>query len=179
MIIYLVAAVCAVVLVLITSRLVRRLQHGVDDSTPDGPTTAHAGSMLSALYLLAFAIAIIVPWTTADSARANTYTESQAIAEAYWAAEQLPASDAYRTQDELRAYTDLVRGPEWKLMRDKGRLRSDGWTRLDTLRREVMALQPSGDEAQGARAAVLGHLSEISAARHQREMDARTTPPPR
>ena len=49
MIIYIAAAVCAVIVVILASRLVRRGRHGVDDPDPDGPTTAHTGAMLSAL----------------------------------------------------------------------------------------------------------------------------------
>ncbi|TDD58315.1 DUF4239 domain-containing protein [Actinomadura rubrisoli] len=176
MIIYIGAAVCAIAVVIIASRMVRRLRHGVEDPDPDGPTNSHTGAMLSAMFLLAFAIAIVVPWTNADSARSNTYTESQAIVEAYWAANRLPAPDAQRVQAELREYAALVRGPEWRQMK-KGRLSPDGWTRLDRLRREVIALKADSDELKDARTAVLDHVTEISAARHQRAMDARTTPP--
>ena len=63
---------------------------GSDDRDPGGPSGGHAGAMLSALFLLVFAIAIIVPWTTADTARQNTYAESQAAVETYWAAAGLP-----------------------------------------------------------------------------------------
>ncbi|MFI0480058.1 hypothetical protein [Actinomadura sp. 9N215] len=176
MIVYIAAAACAVGVVLIASRLVRRTP-GVDDPDPDGPTTAHTGAMLSALFLLAFAIAVVVPWTTSDSARSNTYTESQAIAEAYWAASRLRPPDAQHVQRALRAYVDLVRGPEWKLMKD-GELSHRGWTDLDRLRRDVIALRTGDDEeVKEARSTVLLHLGEISAARRQRAMDARTSPP--
>ncbi|MGI5329624.1 hypothetical protein [Actinomadura nitritigenes] len=177
MIIYIAAAVCAVIVVILASRLVRRGRHGVDDPDPDGPTTAHTGAMLSALFLLAFAIAIVVPWTSADSARSNTYAESQAVVEAYWAASRLPAADAQPIQAGLRDYVQLVRGPEWRLMRDHGRLSAAGWTKLDALRREVMAVKTPTDELQNAQGSVLDHLTEISAARHQRAMDAKTSPP--
>ncbi|MBT2211892.1 MULTISPECIES: DUF4239 domain-containing protein [Actinomadura] len=176
MIISIVAAACAVAVVLVASRLVRRLRYGVEDPDPDGPTAGHTGGMLSALFLLAFAIAIVVPWTSADSARNNTYTESQAIGEAYWAAGRLPAPTGQHVQAGLRAYTAQVRGPEWRLMRD-GRLSTDGWTRLENIRREVIAFKPANDEAKDARAAALDQLAQISAARHQRAADARTTPP--
>ncbi|WP_067464969.1 DUF4239 domain-containing protein [Actinomadura macra] len=177
MIIYVLASVCAIAVVLIASGLFRWLRHGLDDAEPGGPSTSHAGAMLSALFLLSFAIAIVVPWSTADSARANTFTETQAITEAYWAAGQLPAPDAQRTRDALRGYTDLVRGPEWRLMRDRSRLSSDGWTRLDQIRRDVIALHPRNDDAKEARGTILNYLTEVSAARRQREVDARTTPP--
>ncbi|WP_141575162.1 DUF4239 domain-containing protein [Actinomadura sp. WMMA1423] len=176
MIIYFAAAACAVGVVIAASRLVRRTRGTVDDDAPDGPTSSHTGAMLSALFLLAFAIAIVVPWTTADSARSNTYTESQAITEAYWAAERLPAVDARRVQEGLITYVELVRGPEWRLMKH-GRLSSRGWAELDGLRHEVIAIQAPTDEAKDARGAVLDHLGEVSAARRQRAADAATTPP--
>jgi hypothetical protein len=177
MIIYIAAALCAVVVVVLASRLVRRTRHGMDDADPDGPTTAHTGAMLSALFLLAFAIAVVVPWTSADAARSNTYAESQGVVEAYWAASRLPAADAQRIQAGLRGYVQTVRGPEWRLMRDHGRLSTAGWRQLDDLRRETIAVKTPTDELQNAQGAVLDHLTEISAARHQRAMDAKTTPP--
>src|SRR5690606_24339991 len=52
-----------------------------------------------------------------------------------------------------------------------------GWTRLDDLRRHAMAVEPGDEELKEAREGLLGHLGEIAAARRQRAMDARTTPP--
>lgn len=177
MIVYFAAAACAIGVVLVASRLVRRARAGVDDPDPDGPTTTHTGAMLSALFLLAFAIAVVVPWTTSDAARTNTYTETQAVGEAYWAASRLRPSDARHVQGGLRGYVDLVRGPEWRLMRE-GRLSPRGWTELDRLRRDVIAIKAGDDdELKDARNGVLQHLGEISAARRQRAMDARTSPP--
>ncbi|WP_131740901.1 bestrophin-like domain [Actinomadura roseirufa] len=176
MIVYLLAAACAIAVVLIASLTLRRLRAGSDDAAPDGPTAGHAGSMLSALFLLAFAIAIVVPWTNADSARSNTYTESQALAEAYWAAGRMAAPDGQRIRAGLREYTGIVRGPEWRLMR-KGRLSPDGWAVLDRLRRETVAAKADGDEHGDARGAVLDRLGDVSAARRQRAMDARSAPP--
>lgn len=176
MIIYCAAAACAIAVVIIASRLLRRTRHGLEDPDPGGPTVSHAGAMLSALFLLAFAIAIVVPWTTSDAARSNTYTESQAIAEAYWAATRLPPPAARHVRQQLRAYVDLVRGPEWRLM-EKGRLSPRGRAELNRLRRDVIAFKAGTDELKDARNAVLGHIGEISAARRQRAMDARTHPP--
>ncbi|MQY08722.1 bestrophin-like domain [Actinomadura macrotermitis] len=178
MLVYLLTAGCAVAVVFIASRLIKRSRHATEDSAADGPTNGHAGSMLSALFLLAFAIAIVVPWTAADAARLNTYAESQAIVEAYWAAGRLPAPAGPRAQAELADYTRFVHDREWPRMRRQGRLDDEGWTRLDRLRREVIAVQAKDDDPKDARTAVLDHLSEISGARHQRAMDAKSTPPP-
>ncbi|MBW8483444.1 DUF4239 domain-containing protein [Actinomadura sp. PM05-2] len=174
---YLLAAACAVAIVFIASRLVKRARHAAEDAEPDGPTNSHAGAMLSALFLLAFAIAIVVPWTSADAARMNTNVEGQAIVEAYWSAARLPAGQGRPVQAALTDYARFVHDSEWADMR-KGRLSADGWARLDRLRRDVTALKTTDDEPQDARTALLDHLTEIATARQQRAMDATSAPPP-
>lgn len=173
---YVIAAASAIAVVVISSLLVRRLRAATDDGQPDGPTAGHSGSMISALFLIAFAIAIVVPWTNADSARLNTYAETQAIAEASWSATALPAGEGAVIQAGLRDYTMFVRDAEWPLMAE-GRLSPEGWSRLETLRRNATALKVRGDAAEESRAGILQHISEISAARRQRAMDASATPP--
>ncbi|MFG2004137.1 hypothetical protein ACGFNU_33755 [Spirillospora sp. NPDC048911] len=177
MTVYLIAAVAAIGLVIIAALLVQRLRAGTDDGLPDGPTTGHAGGMLSALFLLAFAIAIVVPWTTTDAARLNTYAESQAIVEGAWSATDLPDPQSTRIRTELQDYTQFVRTREWRLMAD-GKLSPDGWTRLEQLRREVAAFPAKGTDQKDAQAAVLDDIADITSARRQRAMDAKTTPPP-
>ena len=90
MLVYILAIGAAIAVVIIAAVLFRRLGRDVEDRDPSGVTAGHAGSMLSALFLLAFAIAIVVPWTSAVAARQNTYTESQAIVDAYWSSTGLP-----------------------------------------------------------------------------------------
>jgi hypothetical protein len=173
MVLYVLTAACAAAVVAVAARLYRR---GRDDTDPDGATAGHAGAMISALFLLAFAVAIVVPWAATDSARLNTYTEAQAITEAYWAAERLPAGARERARSGLAGYARFVRDREWREM-ERGRLSPGGWARLDAVRREAIAL-PAGDDAAGdARASLLQHLGAISAARHQRAMDAAVRPP--
>ncbi|GLW66758.1 hypothetical protein Arub01_50020 [Actinomadura rubrobrunea] len=177
MLFYGAAAACAIGVVMIAALLFRKAERATDDDSPDGATGGHTGAMLSALFLLAFAMAVVVPWTTSDAARANTYVESQAVAEAFWASTRLPAPDAARIQAGLREYVDLVRGPEWRMMAD-GRLSPDGWRRLEALRRQVAALPAADEEAKDDRDALADRLEEIAAARRQRAMDAKAAPPP-
>src|SRR3954447_4135806 len=138
------AVVAAVGVVLIAALLFRKSGRGTEDGDPGGATAGHAGSMLSALFLLAFAIAIVVPWTTADSARQNAYTESRALVEAYWAAAALPAPEGREIQADLRDYTALVLGNEWRLMK-KGHLSAEGEDRLNAMRNRVLGLPVADD----------------------------------
>ncbi|MFC0042701.1 hypothetical protein [Actinomadura rayongensis] len=175
--VYLLAALCAVAVVLLAGRLARRMRLGDEDAAADGPTNAHAGSMLSALFLAAFAIAIVVPWTTTDAARLNTFAESQAIVEATWTTTRLPAAEGAPLRDALTGYARFVRDREWPRMHD-GRMNPAGDTALDDLRRRAIALPTDkGDEQSDARTALLDQIAQISTARHQRGMDARSSPP--
>ncbi|WP_433174776.1 hypothetical protein [Actinoallomurus sp. CA-150999] len=176
MLVFTLAVVAAVGAVFAAAFLFRKSRHGTDDRGHSSTTAGHAGSMLSSLFLLAFAIAIVLPWTAADSARQNTQTESQAIMDAYWAAAALPAPAGTQVQASLRDYVRFIVDDEWKLMA-KGRLSQEGWARLDTLRAQVTSLQVSGTAAETARSTVLDRIRDMSSARGQRAVDAKTQPP--
>jgi hypothetical protein len=176
MLISIFAAAAAVGLVITAALLFRRSGRSSDDRDPAGATATHAGAMLSALFLLVFAIAIVVPWTTADAARQNTYTESQAIVDGYWSASALSPPAGRQIQADLRSYVQFLTGPEWHLMA-RGRLGAEGWRRLDILRNRAMSLPTATDKQKDDRTAVLEHIQAISAARSQRAMDAKTRPP--
>lgn len=176
MVAYALAVGAAVGVVALAAIIFRKLGKGSEDRDPGGPSAGHAGAMLSALFLLAFAIAIIVPWTTADSARQNTHTESQAAVEAYWAAAGLPAAARDQVRAALREYVGSVIEDEWVLMA-KGQLDPVGAERLDALRTQVAGLPSTGDDLDETKTEVLDHVSDVAAARAQRAADAATTPP--
>jgi hypothetical protein len=176
MLVYIFAVVAAVSVVIVAAYLFRKLGRGIEDADPNGATVRHAGVVLSALFLLVFAISIVVPWSTADSARQNTYTEGQAIADAYWAAAELPAPVNRQVQSELHDYTRFVRDKEWPLMAN-GQLSSDGWRRLDKLRAQVTGLKTTKDAVRDTRSTVLGKLGDLSAARRLRAADAQQRSP--
>ncbi|GAA4632356.1 hypothetical protein GCM10023196_065480 [Actinoallomurus vinaceus] len=176
MLVFTLAVVAAVGAVFAAAFLFRKSRHGAEDRGPASTTAGHAGSMLSSLFLLAFAIAIVVPWTTADSARQNTEAESQSIVDAYWAAAALPAPAGTQVQASLRDYVRFVVDHEWKLMA-KGRLSQEGWARLDALRAQVTNLRVSGTAAETARSTFLDRIRDMSSARGQRAVDAKSQPP--
>lgn len=177
MLVYTLAVIVAVGVVVIAALLFRRIGKDVDDGEPDGTTASHAGGMLSALFLLVFAIAVVVPWTSADAARQNTYTEAQAIAAAYWASGELPAPVNDEMRAGLRDYVRFVIDKEWPVMAG-GSLSPEGWRRLDAMRTRAMNLPASTDKAQQARDAVVEKIFDVSTARQQRAADANVMLPP-
>ncbi|GAA2274226.1 hypothetical protein GCM10010149_15610 [Nonomuraea roseoviolacea subsp. roseoviolacea] len=177
MVAYALAIAAAVGVVALTALVYRMTGRGEDDRQPDGPSAGHAGAMLSALFLLVFAIAVIVPWTTADAARQNAQAESQAAVDAYWAAAALPGAAPGLVRAGLRDYVTFVVGDEWPAM-EQGRMHPVGTERLDALRARVAAIATDDDDAKDAKDAVLDHVAAVSAARSQRAADAASTPPP-
>jgi hypothetical protein len=176
MVAYILSVLAAVGVVMLTALVFRLMRRTGDDRDPGGPSAGHTGAMLSALFLLVFAIAIIVPWTTADAARQNTYTESQAAVDAYWAAHALPDDAAVQVRTALRDYVTFVVRDEWPLMA-LGRMDPVGEARMDELRSRVSDLKVSGDGETAAKTEVLERIRSISAARAQRTADAASTPP--
>jgi hypothetical protein len=176
MVSYVLSVLAAAGVVGLAALVYRLTGRGGDDRDAGGPTAAHAGAMLSALFLLVFAIAVIVPWTTADAARQNTQAESRAVVDAYWAAEGLPSVMVGPVRTGLREYVTFVVEDEWPVMAH-GRLDPMGGVRLDELRSRVTELVTEDEDQREARAAVLDHLSAIGAARAQRAADAAATPP--
>jgi Protein of unknown function (DUF4239) len=170
------AAVAAILLVVVAARLFHRSGKGKVDDDPDGVTAGHSGAMLSALFLLVFAIAIIVPWSDSDSARQNTYAESQALTEAYWIAGGLPAPQSTAIRTGLRDYTGFVADKEWSVMAH-GRLSNTGWAKLDTLRENVSTMQFTNSNDQTTQGDVLDQLTNAFQARRQRAADAKTSLP--
>jgi hypothetical protein len=141
------------------------------DEKPDGPTAGHAGGMLSALFLLIFAIAIIIPWTVADSARQNTQVESQALVEAYWAAGDLPTADAGTVRAGLRDYAGFVADTEWTSLA-RGHLDLTGWAKLDGLRAGIDGFAYTDKDQKAAQDRVDTQLQAVYEARRQRAVDS-------
>lgn len=170
------AALAAIALVGVGDVAATKLGRGKVDDKPDGLSGTHAGAMIKSLFLMAFAIGLIVPWTTNDTARQNTYAEAQAMVEAYWNANRLPATEAVAVHNGLRNYTNFVIHDEWPVMAS-GELSQQGWTMLDNLRGNLMSLNYAEKRYTDADTAVLTHISDVYAARRQRAVDAAATLP--
>ncbi|GAB3680333.1 hypothetical protein GCM10027589_50500 [Actinocorallia lasiicapitis] len=165
------AAVLAVALVFVAAKVFHRF--GQDDDSPDGPTAAHAGGMLSALFLLIFAIAVIIPWTVADSARQNTQAEAQALVEAYWDAGDLPAAQRDEVRASLRDYTRFVIDDEWPYMVAHDDTSPEGWKIADEFRARTGEYDhPDKTKAREAADGVMANIEDLFAARRQRASDA-------
>jgi Protein of unknown function (DUF4239) len=170
------AAVAAVALIAVIDFAAAKMGHGKADTAPDGVTGGHAVNLIRALFLMSFAIGLIVPWSTNDTARQNTYAEAQALVEAYWQANRLPMAEATTVHDDLRGYTTFVINDEWPVLA-QGNVSQQGWTMLDGVRANLMSLDYTEKNYSDADTAVLDQISDVYAARRQRAVDAASSLP--
>jgi Protein of unknown function (DUF4239) len=170
------AALAAVALVAVVDFVITKTGRGKVDAAPDGVTGGHTVNLIRALFLMSFAIGLIVPWTTNDTARQNTYAEAQALVEAYWQSNRLPVAEATIVHDDLRSYTSFVINDEWPVLAN-GNVSQQGWTMLDALRGNLMSLDYTEKNYADADTAVLDQISNVYAARRQRAVDAAATLP--
>lgn len=163
------AALAAVALVVAVAVVFKK--YGQDDAEPDGATASHTGAMISALFLLIFAIAVIVPWTVADEARKNTSAEAQALTETYWDAAGLPGPERQQVRDDIKGYINHVIDKEWPEMQ-KGHLSPAAWQRIEALRIKLAGFNFKDESASDVRDDALERIREVSGARRQRASDA-------
>src|SRR5690606_4106295 len=129
MVAYVLSVIAAVGLVGAAAFTFRLAGKGSDDRDAGGPSAGHAGAMLSARFLLAFALAITGPWTAADAVRQHPQGERLAAVGAYWAAAGLPADMGRPVLTGLREHGTFVVEDEWPSMA-RGNLDPMGGVRL-------------------------------------------------
>jgi hypothetical protein len=164
------AALAAVALVVAVAVVFKK--YGRDDDEPDGATSSHVGAMLSALFLLVFAIALIVPWAAADEERKNTAAEAQALVEAYWDSGMLAEADRQAVRADIKAYLEHTVNEEFAKLNDgSGDIPPNSWQRLDQLRTRLANLKIEDDHVNDARDDAVERLREVYTARRQRAVD--------
>ncbi|GAA1539372.1 DUF4239 domain-containing protein [Actinomadura kijaniata] len=161
-----VAALAAIALVVLAAVTFRRF--GRADGEPEGATAGHAGAMLSALFLIFFAIALIVPWTSSDEETKTNAAAAQSLVEAYWDTTLLPAADRGPVREEIRGYLRYVRDREWPRLADGAdSLDAEGWRRLDALRTRLAGVRTTDEQMKDARDDAVERVREVYSARRQ------------
>lgn len=168
------AALAALALVALVAVVFKK--YGQDDDEPDGATASHTGAIISSLFLLIFAIAVIVPWSVADEARKNTAAEAQALTETYWDSAGLPPIERQQVRDDIKGYLHVVIDREWKEMK-RGHLSQDAWHKIDVLRLRLAGFNFKAKDISDIRDDALERMREVSNARRQRATDVTSTLP--
>ncbi|MET8648764.1 hypothetical protein [Nocardia aurea] len=163
------AAVVAMTVFVAGDRLRPRSWRRTDDE--------YAGTLvldlIKTFFTAVVAFVVVIGWQQYQNARAHTIAESQALVDAYWAANALPAPDGRRIQDGIRAYTEQVMNAEWAAMDREGSLSEAAQQTLDSLRTKVSAVSTADTVVADSRADAVDGLDRVAQARQDRAVDVR------
>jgi len=128
-------------------------------------------AVVGVIYAVVLAMVVIDVLNTLDSAKVNTYAESNALIDLDWYARSLPQPAGAQIEGMTKAYTETVINEEWPLL---GRQQSSAtaWSQARRLRTAVEAQQPQTLGAQARYQAALQAAGALSSARRQRVNEA-------
>lgn len=142
-----------------------------DRREPQNDVVGFVYAVVGVVYAVVLALVVIDVLGALDSARANSYVESNALIDLNWFAKSLPQPAGTQIQDIAKAYTETVIKQEWPLL-GKEQTSAVAWTQARQLRDAVEAQQPMTLASQSRYQAALEAASALSGARRQRVNDA-------
>lgn len=98
-------------------------------------------AVVGVAYAVLLGLVVIASWNTLDLAKANTYTESNALIQLDWYGHSLPQPQHAEIENLVKEYTMVVIATEWpRLAHQEDSLRA--WAVYAQLRAAVQAQQP-------------------------------------
>ena len=124
-------------------------------------------AVVGVCYAVLLGLVVISAWNTQDQARANTYTECNALIWLDWYAYSLPEPQHTEVEDLLKQYTTVVIADEWP---DMARLQSspEAWSIYQELRKVIAAQQPTAPSAVARYRVAVAAADQLGAARRER-----------
>ncbi|HEY1174598.1 MAG TPA: hypothetical protein VGF17_00445, partial [Phytomonospora sp.] len=112
------------------------------------PYNEVAGSVfeiVSVLYAIVLAFVLIAVWEQMTEAQRTSYSESAAVVEIYWDAQNLPDGQRVAVQDLCVQYANQVVNVEWPEMKAHQPVSQDGWAIADAIRGQWSSWNAVGD----------------------------------
>ena len=145
---------------------------GVASGDSDSDSVGFSGGVLSALFTVVLAFYIVFAWQLGSDIGGDSDTESNALVDAYWQAENLAQPQRDAVQDMLRSYAGRVVDSEWRLLADDRRDPVPDQI-VRALRAEFTAVASADDAVQSARDNALADLRQIDES-HRSRVDLAT-----
>ncbi|MFB9371388.1 bestrophin-like domain [Kitasatospora sp. NPDC001664] len=137
---------------------------------------AFSGAAVLGFFALFTGFSIAGAWQQLNVAREQTFAESRALTETYWTAKGLAAPDRVLVRTQLRTYTGLVKGEEWREMQH-GHGSAQAWRAIDDVRTTAEHARAESPDEVAARADVVRNLTDVYAKRTTRVADTKAAVP--
>jgi uncharacterized membrane protein YraQ (UPF0718 family) len=128
-------------------------------------------AVLGVTYAVLLGLMVVAVWEQCNAAEATADREASELAEVFWTADRLPASEGHRIQELVRSYARVVVEDEWPRMR-AGKSSPKAWALLDEIRAKVQNFQPSSPAQQVLYEQRLERVHELADARRERLLEA-------
>lgn len=138
---------------------------------PHNDVVGFVYAVIGVIYAVVLAMVVIGTWETLDTARASTYTESNALIDIFWYGKSLDAPAGVRIDQLAQQYTDAVINQEWPLLSTQ-RSSPQAWTEANALRAAVTAQAPTTLAEQSRYEQALTATATLSDARRERINEA-------
>jgi hypothetical protein len=124
-------------------------------------------AIVGVAFAVLLGLVVVAAWNTLDSARANTYSETNALIDLDWYGHSLPQPAHGEIENLVKEYTEEVVKVEWPLL---GEQRSSvrAWSLEVELRQDVQAQQPTTQAAVVRYQEALEASSQLGDARRLR-----------
>jgi uncharacterized membrane protein len=124
-------------------------------------------AVVGVAYAVLLGLVVIAAWNTLDLAKANAYTETNALIQLDWYGHSLPQPQHAEIENLVKDYTTIVITTEWPLLAHHEES-SRAWAVYTELRADVQAQQPVAPAAVIRYQEGLQASSELGDARRQR-----------
>jgi len=134
-------------------------------------------AVIGVSYAVLLGLVVIAAWNTQAAARANTYTEGNALSRLAWYAYSLPESQHTEIEDLLTQYTYEVITTEWA---DMARQQSspEAWSTYQELHKVIAAQRPAAPSDVAQYQIAVSAADQLGAARRERLAQSTETIPP-
>jgi hypothetical protein len=124
-------------------------------------------AVVGVTYAVLLGLVVISTWNTLDEAKANTYTEGNALSYLDWYAYSLPAPDRDQINDLLKRYTTEVITIEWPLMAHQ-QSSPQAWATYQQLHEIIQLQQPTSPADVARYQEAVSAADQLGAARRER-----------
>ena len=124
-------------------------------------------AVVGVAYAVLLGLVVIAAWNTLDEAKANTYTETNALLQLDWYGHSLAQPEHAQIEKLVKQYTGLVINTEWPELAHQ-ESSPQAWAVYDQLRDIVLAQQPTAPAAVARYDQALDATAQLGDARRQR-----------
>jgi hypothetical protein len=124
-------------------------------------------AVIGVTYAVLLGLVVVATWSALDEARANTYTEGNALSYLDWYAYSLPGAERTQINDLLEQYTTVVINVEWPLMAHQ-QSSPQAWALYQQLHEIIQLQQPTTPADVARYQEAVSAADQLGAARRER-----------